>query len=402
MRKKDLGVKFCGVPFQNPFTLAASPSTDDREMIARGFEAGWAGAVLKTTSVESERVDLAYPMMSSIAPGRNMVGLQNIDLISERHIDMMAEDVVWLKQRFPDHRLAMSIVAANRAALTDLVNRAEEAGADLIELSISCPQGSFLEDEGDAEGFMISQDRRLTEQVTRWTKRAAARVPVYVKLSPGVTDIGSIARAVERGGGDGICAIDSVEAIAGIDLRTMSPTPSVGGLSSHGGYTGRAIKPIGLRCVADIARTVEVPVAGVGGIYDWRDALEYILLGASLLQVCTAAMHLGFRIVGDLCDGLERWLSVHGYGRIDEIVGLSLPKLVDHERLPREGKVLSVVNQDLCVGCGLCYAACRDGGHMAIDFPPDRLPRILEEECVGCGLCPQVCPVPGCIEMRLT
>jgi dihydropyrimidine dehydrogenase (NAD+) subunit PreA len=218
-------------------------------------------------------------------------------------------------------------------------------------------------------------------------------------LSPGVTDITSIARAVERGGGDGICAIDSVEAIAGIDLDTLSPLPSVQGYSSRGGYTGRAIKPVGLKCVADIAQSVDLPITGVGGIYDWRDALEYISLGASTLQVCTAVMHLGFRIVRDLCDGLERWMSTHGYERIDQIVGLSLPKVVDHEMLPRGSKMLSKVEQELCIGCGLCYVACRDGGHMAIDFGPERIPIVLEDACVGCGLCAQVCPVPACIEI---
>jgi dihydropyrimidine dehydrogenase (NAD+) subunit PreA len=399
MGKVDLGVEFCGVHFLNPFILAASPSTDNKEMIARAFEAGWAGAVMKTTSVESEEVDLAYPMMSSTTPGRNMVGLQNIDLISERHIEMMAEDALWLKERFPEYRLAMSIVAGSREDLAYLVRYAEQAGVDLIELSISCPQGSFLEDEENTEGFMISQDQRLTEKVTRWSKQAAAHVPIYVKLSPGVTDISSIARAVERGGGDGICAIDSVEAIAGIDLDTLSPLPSVQGYSSRGGYTGRAIKPVGLRCVADIAQSVDLPITGVGGIYDWRDALEYISLGASTLQVCTAVMHLGFRIVTDMCDGLERWMSIHEYERIDQIVGLSLPKVVDHEKLPRGSKMLSKVKQELCIGCGLCYVACRDGGHMAIDFGPERIPIILEDACVGCGLCAQVCPVPACIEI---
>jgi dihydropyrimidine dehydrogenase (NAD+) subunit PreA len=396
----DLRVEFCGVSFKNPFMLAASPSTDCREMIARGFEAGWGGAVLKTTSVESEEVSIAYPIMASLEPGNRMVGLHNIDLISERHIDTVAQDVIWLKERFPNHRVAMSIVASTREEWNTLIRQAEEVGADLVELSISCPQGSMLEDEQEADGWMISQDARMTEKVTRWAKESAPRVPIYVKLSPAVTDIAAIARAVEQGGGDGICAIDSVEAVIGVDLQTLSPLPSVQGYSSHGGYTGRAIKPIALRCVADIASAVQVPISGVGGIYSWRDALEFLLLGATTVQVCTAVMLKGFRIVTDLHDGMARWLEEAGYSSPSEVIGLSLPCLTEHDELPHGIDVVSRINHDLCIGCGLCHVACEDGGHQAIDFGGGRKPLVDDEACVGCGLCAQVCPVPGCISIE--
>lgn len=399
MTKLNLGVNFCGVEFLNPFILASSPSTDSREMIARGFEAGWAGAVLKTTSVESEEVALTYPIMASMAPGSRMVGLHNIDLISERHIDAMVSDVIWLKQRFPDHRLAMSIVANTKEEWEYLIEQAEAVKVDLIELSVSCPQGSMLEDEETADGSMISHDKRLTEKITRWAKEASKHTPVYVKLSSGVTDIGSIANAVERGGGDGICAIDSVEGVLGVDLESLSPLPSVQGYSSHGGYTGRAIKPVAIRCVSDIARSVRIPISGVGGIYDWRDALEFLLLGATTVQVCTAVMHKGFRIVEDLSNGLAHWLEKKGYSELSEVIGLSLPRLVEHDALPRGTKVVSRIDLDLCIGCGLCHIACADGGHVAIEFGNDRTPVVDEGVCVGCGLCPQVCPVPDCIEI---
>lgn len=399
MTEGNLGVNFCGVEFLNPFILAASPSTDSREMIARGFEAGWAGAVLKTTSVESEEVNLTYPIMASLAPGNQMVGLHNIDLISERHIDAMALDVVWLKERFPDRRIAMSIVASTREEWIYLIEKAEAVKVDLIELSVSCPQGSMLEDEESADGSMISQDKRLTEKITRWAKEASKQTPVYVKLSPSVTDIGSIALAVERGGGDGICAIDSVEGVLGVDLETLSPLPSVQGYSSHGGYTGRAIKPVAIRCVSDIARSVQIPISGVGGIYDWRDALEFLLLGATTVQVCTAVMHKGFRIVEDLADGIAHWLTKKGFSELHDVIGLSLPHLVEHDELPRGIKIVSRIDLNVCIGCGLCYIACADGGHVAIEFGSNRKPIVDEEACVGCGLCPQVCPVPDCIEL---
>ena len=222
MRARNLNVNLCGVPFGNPFVLAASPSTDNREMIARGIEAGWAGAVFKTTSVASEEVSIAYPIMSSLGPGAKMVGLQNIDLISERHIDEITDDVRWLKQRFPEARLAVSIVASTRDEWQELTRQAEQAGADLIEISISCPQGSMLEGEQNTQGWMISQDPLLTEKVTRWVKEVSG-IPIYAKLSTSVTDIAAIALAAERGGADALCAIDSVEGIVGIDLESLSP-----------------------------------------------------------------------------------------------------------------------------------------------------------------------------------
>jgi len=401
MSNTDLSVNFCGVSFLNPFMLAASPSTDNREMIARGFEAGWAGAVLKTTSVETDQVDIAYPIMASLRRKNQMVGMHNIDLISERRIDAFSEDVIWLKERFPEHRVVLSIVAETRPEWELLVKRAEEVGADLVEASISCPQGAMLEDE-NAAGWMISQDPNLTEKVTRWLKSASMNVPVYVKLGSGVTDLVSIGKAVAAGGGDGICAIDSVEGVVGVDLNTLSPLPSVQGYSTAGGFTGRAIKPIGLRCVADLAREVEIPVSGVGGIYTWQDALEYMLLGATTIQVCTAVMQHGFRIVKDFEDGIKRWLDDSNYSSVNEIIGLSLSRLEDHGNLPRGVDVVSRIEPDLCIGCGLCYIACKDGGHEAIDFPlADRIPVVDHDKCVGCALCVQVCPVHDCIHMEI-
>jgi dihydropyrimidine dehydrogenase (NAD+) subunit PreA len=395
----DLSVQFCGKKFKNPFILAASPSTDNKEMIARGFDIGWAGAVLKTTSLVCEEVSIAYPIMASLQSGHNMIGLHNIDLISERHIDQIAHDVVWLKNRFPEQAVIISIVGNTRQDWEELVRISEQAGADLIEVSISCPQGAMLEGE-DAQGWMISQDSTLTEKVTRWACEAARKVPILVKISSNVTDIKGIASAVEKGGGNGITAIDSPEGIVGVDLDNFSPLPSVQGFSSRGGFTGRSIKPIALRCIADIAQSVSIPISGVGGIYDWQDAVQFMLLGATTLQVCTSVMHRGFRIIDDLCDGMTRWLGQRKYSSPMEIIGLSLQRLLEHDGLPHGIQVLSHINQESCIHCGLCYVACRDGGHQAIKFYPDRLAQVVEKKCVGCGLCAQVCPVPWCITIK--
>jgi len=395
----DLKVVFCGVPFQNPFILAASPSTDNRDMTARGLEAGWAGAVLKTTSLESEEVSITYPIMSGVRPGPGLVGLQNTDLLSERHIHEVAEDISWLKNRLPEKRIIASLMGRTREEWQELVKISEQAGADIIEASISCPQGAVLEGEV-SQGWMVSQDPHLTEKVTRWVVEGRRKTPVYVKLSPSVTDIVSIGKAVERGGGDGICAIDCLEGIGGIDLETFSPLPSVQGKGTRGGFSGRAVKPIGLRVVADLALSTNLPISGVGGIYDWRDALEYLLIGATTVQVCTAVLQRGFGLIGHLTDGLNRWLDDRVYVSPTEVVGLAKPKLIEHDHLTHGVKVVSRIDLDACIGCGLCFVACEDGGHMAIEFPADRIPEVSEGICVGCGLCAQVCPVPGCIGIR--
>ena len=240
---------------------------------------------------------------------------------------------------------------------------------------------------------MVSQDPRLTEKVTRWAIEAVQQIPVYIKISPGVTDITSIARAVERGGARAICAIDSLEGVVGVDLKTFSPLPSVQGYSSRGGFTGKAIKPIALRCVADIAETVHIPISGVGGIYNWRDALEFMLLGATTVQVCTAVMQRGYGIIRDLTNGLSNWLDQAGYETVDQIIGLSLPKLTEHNNLPHGIKVISYINHGICIGCGLCYVACADGGHVAILFGSDR--KVEVDPRTLCGLWIVCSGVPG-------
>ncbi len=395
----DLRVNFCGVSLINPFLLASSPMTDQQEMVARGFEAGWAGAILKTTTHPSEENSIVYPMMAGLDPGSRLVGLQNTDLLSDHFIDEMCAQAAWLKSRFPRHCVALSLMGTTRAHWQELAQKACQAGADLIEASISCPQGSMVEGDEQPDGSMISQDARLTEKVTRWTKEAAGKVPVVVKLSPGVTDITRIARAVKQGGGDGICAIDSVEGIVGLDPSSCAPLPAVQGLGTRGGYTGRAVKPVGLRCIADIAAAVDLPLSGVGGIYSWQDALEYLLLGATSLQVCTAVMQRGFGILDGLIDGLSRWMEVRGYASPAAFTGAGLKKLVVHEDVLHGIRVVASIDAGACIGCGLCHVACRDGAHQAILFGEDRLAVVDREKCVGCGLCPQVCPVPGCIQM---
>jgi dihydropyrimidine dehydrogenase (NAD+) subunit PreA len=393
----DLKTTFCGLTFENPFVLAASPCTDDVDMVRRAFQEGWAGAVLKTTSMEGTPVDLAYPMIVGLDhEGRRICGLGNIDLISQHHIDEIEERVRTLKAEFPEKVVMASMMAATREDWIDVARRLKAAGVDLIECSFSCPQGTL----GAKPGFMLGQDPKLVRQVTAWVKEGAGQTPVVIKITPQVADIVEVARAVKKGGADGLCASNTIPSLMGIDLETFVPHPQVRGQSTYSGLSGPAIKPITLRVIAEISRNVQIPISGTGGAADWRDAVEFMLVGARTVQFCTAPMHYGFRIIEDLTDGLERYLRRKQMRSPDELVGKSLPYIINHEGLDREKKVVSRIRPELCIKDDLCYLACRDGGHQAIELDGDRLPQMDEEKCVGCGLCLAVCPVPGCLYME--
>jgi len=395
---KELGVDFCGVHFENPFMLSAAPPSDDLDMVRRAFEAGWGGAVLKTTAIEGEPVDLVYPMMSSFDyETRKIMAMGNIDLISEHHIDVVEERARILKSEYPDRVVAVSIKGARQEEWHTLVERLEAVNVDIIECSFSCPQG----DIGEEPGAMLSQSIEATEKVTRWVKSAAKRAPVVIKITPQVTNIVKVAEAVKRGGADGICASNTIPSLMGIDVDTFVPYPCVAGKSTYSGLSGPAIKPITLRTIAEIARHVDLPITGTGGPVTWKDAVEFMLVGASTVQFCTAVMHYGFSIIDDLNDGLAYYMERMGFDRVSQIVGKSLPLIVNHDELPRDVTVISSVDENLCVKCDMCYVACRDGGHQAIKLErEDRLPTVDDERCVGCALCMRVCPADAIGMMR--
>jgi dihydropyrimidine dehydrogenase (NAD+) subunit PreA len=389
-QQRDLSVDFCGVHFPNPFILSAAPPTDDLDMVRAAFEAGWGGVVLKTTSVETEPVSLVYPMMSAMHfEGRRIMGLGNIDLISEHHIDVVEKRVSTLKREFPDRIVAASIMGSKKEEWQELVRRLEAAGVDIIECSFSCPQGSM----GEEPGAMLSQSLEATERVAGWVKQAAKRCPVVIKITPQVTDIVKVAQAVQRGGADAICASNTIPSLMGVNVDTFVPYPDVQGASTYSGLSGPATKPITLRALAEISRAVQMPITATGGPVTWRDAVEMMLVGATTVQFCTAVMHYGVDIIDDLRDGLAFYLEDKGFESPADIVGLALPRIVNHGELRRDVKMISSLIEERCVKCDLCYIACRDGGHQAIKLKKtDRFPEIDAEKCPGCRLCVTVCP----------
>ena len=429
----DLTTKFAGIRCPNPFWLASGPPANCADQVARAFDAGWGGAVWKTIGDPIVNVSSRYSSVDWA--GQRMMGLNNIELISDRPIETNLQEIYQVKRRYPDHAVIASLmVESKRETWHEIVKRTEDAGADGIELNFGCPHGMSERGMGAAVGQVPDYSCLITE----WVKEVA-RTPVLVKLTPNVTDIRAIGRAAKRGGADALTAINTINSITGIDLDTFVPRPNVDGKSSHGGYCGPAVKPIALHLVQQICSDAEIglPVSGIGGIGTWRDAAEFLLLGCGTVQVCTAAMHYGFRIVEDMIDGLEGWMDEKGFRTIEDFRGLSLAKITEWKHLDLNYKIVARINRDKCIGCDLCYIACWDGAHQCIHIeghrtpeslegasraavavtpiakldrsaarepltvtPPLRIPRVDEKECVGCNLCWLVCPVPQCITME--
>ena len=282
-----------------------------------------------------------------------------------------------------------------------ILKRVEATGADGVELNFGCPHGMSERGMGSAVG----QVPDYVEMVVRWCK-AHTRMPVLVKLTPNVTNILGPARAAKAGGADGVSLINTLNSITGVDLDALAPQPTVDGKGTHGGYCGPAVKPIALHMVAEIARDHEtrgLPISGIGGIATWRDAAEFMVLGAATVQVCTAAMHYGFKIVDDMIDGLSNWMDEKGYGSLSDVVGRAVPNVTDWQYLNLNYKIIARIDPELCITCGLCHIACEDAAHQAVAALKEngkRRYQVIDEECVGCNLCMHVCPVPECITME--
>lgn len=396
-----LSIDFCGVPFANPFTVAASPSSDSRDKVERAFEAGWGGVVFKTVATSAHKPVLAQPNMAGLPyAGKTQSAFYNIDLISERSIGQIQEDIVYFKRKYPDRRLIGSIMASGAEEWRLLVQRLEEAGADLIECSMSCPQGDRDSKDANKAGAIPAADRDLMESTTRIIKGfTSKRTPIIVKLTPNVTDIVDVARGAVAGGADAVCAIDTVRSFIGIDVETGKPKLNVDSFSTWGGLSGPTIKPIALGCVSRIAKALPVSIAGVGGIGCWQDAAEFLLLGAQNVQVCTAISKYGFHMVRAMENGLQDYLLRKGYSRLEDMVGGSLPYLTEYSRLNVEKRVVCRIDESVCQRCGCCVTACQDAGYGALTQAAREYPALNAALCRGCGVCRSVCP-KECIDFE--
>lgn len=399
----DLTSTFVGIKSPNPFWLASAPPTDKAYNVERAFKAGWGGVVWKTLGEDGPPiVNVNGPRYGAVfGADRRLLGFNNIELITDRDLHLNLREIKQIKKDWPDRAVVVSVmVPCEEQAWKQILPLVEETGADGIELNFGCPHGMSERGMGSAVG----QVPDYIEMVTRWCK-ANTRMPVIVKLTPNITDIRYPARAAKAGGADAVSLINTVSSIISVDLDSFSPEPSIDGMGSHGGYCGPAVKPIALNMVAQIARdpeTAGLPISGIGGVTVWRDAAEFLALGAGNVQVCTAAMTYGFKVVQEMITGLEAWMDEKGHRTLDAIIGQATPKVTDWQYLNLNYVTKARINQDSCIKCGRCHIACEDTSHQAITSSVNgkRKFEVIDEECVGCNLCVSVCPVENCITME--
>lgn len=395
----DLSINLAGIKSPNPFWLASAPPTNSGYQVQRAFEAGWGGVVWKTLGDPILNTSSRFAAVNF--NGQRVAGFNNIELITDRPIEVNLKEIYETKKLFPDRAIVVSLmVEPIQDKWHEIVKRVQDVGVDGFELNFGCPHGMAERGMGAASG----QVPELVEKQTYWAKEVA-EVPVIVKLTPNITDITVTAEAAVQGGADAISMINTINSLAGVDLDSWNTIPHVGGKGAHGGYCGPAVKPIALNMVGECARSpyINVPISGIGGVSNWQDAAEFLLMGATGVQVCTAAMHHGFSIVEDMIDGLNNYLDDKGITSVMDIVGKTVPKYSDWGDLDLNYKVVAKINNDVCINCNKCHIACEDTSHQCIEMltGTDGKPmlKVREEDCVGCNLCSIVCPVDGAIDM---
>jgi dihydropyrimidine dehydrogenase (NAD+) subunit PreA len=412
----DLSTNCGGIKSPNPFWLASAPPANSGLQVQRAFDAGWGGAVWKTLGQPIQNVSSRFGTLD--AKGLRSVGFNNIELITDRPLESNWREITETKRKYPRHAVIVSLMVETREEWKDFIKRAVDTGADGLELNFGCPHGMCERGMGSAVG----QEPKVNQEITSWAVEYSS-IPVLVKLTPNVSNIVPHGLAAKRGGAHGVSLINTIKSIIGVDIDRMVPQPRVDGRSTNGGYCGIAVKPIALHMVAQLAREREfgLPISGIGGIANWRDAVEFLLLGSSSVQVCTEVMLRGFRVVEDMIEGLNTYMDAKGFKTLDDMIGKAVPQYSEWGDLDLNHETVARIDADKCIGCQLCVTACHDGAHQCIHpqgsaaalastpaprgIPAsapagNRVPHVDEAECVGCNLCQIVCPVPGCISME--
>lgn len=387
-KKIDLSIDFCGVHCENPFLLSSSCIVGNEEMSARALQSGWAGLVFKTIGFyHPEEVSPRFDIVNKEAT--SFIGFRNLEQISDHSLEENLIALKNLKKRFPNKVIISSIMGQSEQEWQELARLSEAAGVDIIECNFSCPQMA-----AEAMGADVGVNPELVAKYCAATRRGT-KLPILAKMTPNITDMTIPAIAAIQNGADGLAAINTIKSITNIDYKKKI-LPSVAGKSCISGYSGKAVKPIALRFVSDMANCLQlknVPISGIGGIETWQDALEFILLGSQTVQVTTSVMQYGYRIVEDMIDGLAEYMRENNINALNELVGASLVNLVSSQELERDSIVYPYFASEKCVGCGRCYIACQDAGHQAIDWEhKKRQPSLITDKCVGCHLCRLVCP----------
>ena len=386
---KDLSIEFCGVKCENPFFLSSSVVGSNFEMCAKALDMGWAGVVFKT---------IGFYIPSEVSPrfdvigkeGTPFIGFKNLEQISDHPLALNLKWMREIKEKYPNKVLVASIMGETQEEWTELARLATEAGSDIIECNFSCPQMA-----NGGMGSDVGQNPELVKKYCAATRKGT-HLPILAKMTPNLGNMEIPAIASIEGGADGIAAINTIKSITRIDLNNFAPYPLINGKSSVSGYSGKAIKPIALRFINDLSKCEElknIPISGMGGIENWEDAVEFLLLGASNIQITTAIMQYGYRIIDDLISGLSYYMEEKGFNSLGELVGLALKNIVSAENLDRDYIVYPKFLKEACVGCGRCYISCFDGGHQSLQWDfENREPLLIKDKCVGCHLCSNVCP----------
>lgn len=389
-KKADLSIEFCGVKCENPFFLSSSVVGSNYEMVAKAFDMGWAGVAFKTIGFFVP--DEVSPRFATLEKEDNpFVGFKNLEQISDHTLEENLDYFRRLKKDYPTKVIIASIMGANEEEWTKLASLCEEAGADIIECNFSCPQMV-----GEGLGSEVGINNEMVERYTKATKRGT-KLPVLAKMTPNITNMVEPAKASVRAGANGIAAINTIKSIVNVDLDTFATAPTISGKSAIGGYSGKAVKPIALRFINDMKKDESLknlPISGMGGIETWKDAAEFIALGCETIQVTTAVMQYGYRIIDDMIEGFSDYMISHGIEHVKDMVGISLKTIVSADDLDRATIEYPKFDREKCVGCGRCYLSCRDGGHQAIcqDEKTEK-PVMDPNKCVGCQLCILTCPM---------